>query len=70
MFFHNPYGGQQIGILWKPVSFESSEFRVLAVNGQTLENEELKYDHEKLKNDFNFIGHELIERIISNENKN
>lgn len=63
MFFYDPCGGQQIAVLWKPASFEPTEFRVLAVNGQTVEKDELKFDHEQLKNDFLIIGHELVEDI-------
>lgn len=70
MFFYNPCGGKQIGVLWKPESFKSCEFRILAVNGQSLVDDELKYDHEQLKNDFKIIGFGLVENIVDNRNQN
>lgn len=64
MFFYNPCGGQQIGVLWKPNTFIKQEFKISAAVGQVMTaDNQLEFSHEQLKTDFLILGQGLVESI-------
>lgn len=67
VFFYNPCGGEHIAVLWKPITGAAQEFKLTAIQGQTVgENEQLQFDRSQLQNDFIIIGKGLVESIIDN----
>lgn len=66
VFFYNPYGGEQIAVLWKPTSFTKEEFKLSAVHGQVAATDgQITFDHKQLENDFLILGQDLVDSITN-----
>lgn len=59
-FFHDPHGGNQIGVLWNPSVKEDKEFKVGNIRGSRLENGRLVFNKEALIDDFYILGKDLV----------
>lgn len=67
VFFYNPCGGEHIAVLWKPITDGAQEFKLTALQGQTVgQNGQLQFDRSQLHNDFMIIGKGLVESINDN----
>lgn len=67
IFFYNPCGGEQIAVLWKPITAVAQEFKLTAIHGQSVgEADQLEYLRTQLKNDFLIMGQGLVEQIVEN----
>lgn len=63
VFFHDCYGGNQIGVLWKPAVFQTSDFKVNHVSGMQLVNDKLCFNLDAVIEDFFIIGKGLVKTI-------
>ncbi|XP_075220979.1 nucleolar protein 6 Mat89Ba isoform X2 [Lycorma delicatula] len=67
LFFHDTYGGEVIGVLFKPSVYESRDFKVSHVNGRkpVFEEKEPKliFNKEAIVEDFHHIGKHVVKRI-------
>lgn len=67
VFFYNPCAGQHIAVLWKPITDAAQDFKLTAIQGQSVgKNEQLQFKRSQLQNDFLIIGKELVESIVDN----
>ncbi|XP_071965006.1 nucleolar protein 6-like [Antedon mediterranea] len=69
LFFHDVYGGDVIGVVWKPFAFKPVKFKVLKVNTkqQCVQDGSnavmMKPNVEAIIEDFNTLGKGLVDRI-------
>lgn len=66
LFFHDTYGGDVIGVLWKPAAKEEKEFKVSNVRGHKLANSEsslISPNIEAFSDDFVTLGAGLVKFI-------
>lgn len=70
IFFYNPFGGHAIAVLFKPTIFESTELKMIELNGQSIDanDKTMKFDRTQLKTDFAIIGNGLVDRIEDKQN--
>lgn len=67
VFFYNPCGGEYITVLWKPITGAAQDFKLTAMQGQTIgETGQLQFQRSQLQNDFMIIGKGLVESIADN----
>lgn len=65
IFFHNSYGGNVIGVLWKPVVFQTTDFKVSHINAMELIDGKLSFNKQAVIEDFSIIGKDLVKKIIN-----
>uniref|UniRef100_A0A8C5LK55 Nucleolar protein 6 n=1 Tax=Leptobrachium leishanense TaxID=445787 RepID=A0A8C5LK55_9ANUR len=70
LFFYDSYGGEVIGVLWKPSSFEKQPFKATNVQGRLMD---MKSDRsltvpnvEAMLEDFQFLGEGLVQKVETN----
>ncbi|XP_049938031.1 nucleolar protein 6 [Schistocerca serialis cubense] len=66
LFFHDTYGGDVIGVLWKPTAKEQKEFKVSNVRGHKLVNSESSQiipNIEAFSDDFLALGSGLVKSV-------
>ncbi|XP_034245395.1 nucleolar protein 6 isoform X2 [Thrips palmi] len=65
MFFHDLYGGNVIGVVWKPPAMEPKDFKISHMNGRKLEVNptQLTLNKEALVEDFYILGKGLVKSI-------
>ncbi|KAF5279668.1 hypothetical protein FQA39_LY18252 [Lamprigera yunnana] len=63
LFFHNSYGGNIIGVLWKPKMLEKKPFKISHIDGRKLNHKDLILNVEAIVNDFSIIGEDLVEKV-------
>ncbi|XP_066994077.2 nucleolar protein 6 isoform X2 [Anabrus simplex] len=69
LFFHDCYGGNIIGVLWKPVTSEEKNFKVSHVNCQKMnaDGSKMNFNFEAVVEDFYIIGSGLVRTIETKE---
>ncbi|KAF2885231.1 hypothetical protein ILUMI_20950 [Ignelater luminosus] len=63
LFFHDPYGGNVIGVLWNPAEQEEKEFKVSHVEGRMLKSNKLHLNTEAIIEDFYLMGENIVREI-------
>lgn len=63
VFFHNSYGGNIIGVLWKPTVFQTYDFKVSNTSAMQLTNNKLVFNIDAVIEDFFIIGKDLVRTI-------
>ncbi|KAB0805541.1 hypothetical protein PPYR_02511 [Photinus pyralis] len=63
LFFHNSYGGNVIGVLWKPHIFESKPFKVSNIEGRKVHKKHLVLNEEAIIEDFAILGNGLVQSV-------
>jgi U3 small nucleolar RNA-associated protein 22 len=71
LFFYDAFGATDIYVLWKPKAFEPKEFKIVNINGRTLDSSGKKLipNIEAIVEDFKIIGHELVKNVTIRADK-
>ncbi|XP_063309894.1 nucleolar protein 6 [Pelobates fuscus] len=69
LFFYDSHGGEVIGILWKPSSFEKQSFKTTNVNGRLMDSKSDRSlmipNVEAILEDFQILGEGLVLKVES-----
>ncbi|XP_066258902.1 nucleolar protein 6 [Euwallacea similis] len=60
IFFHDPYGGHVVGVLWNP---ETEDFKVAQIGGRRVSGDKLELNKEALIEDFYLLGKGVVKWI-------
>lgn len=63
IFFHNSYGGNVIGVLWKPAVFQTSDFKVSHSSAMQLTDNKFTFNMDAVIEDFFIMGKDLVKTI-------
>ncbi|KAM8960952.1 nucleolar protein 6 [Pelodytes ibericus] len=73
LFFYDPHGGQVIGVLWKPSSFEPQSFKTTNANGRLMDSKSdrslMRPNVEAILEDFEIIGEGLVRSVETQTEK-
>ncbi|XP_078530850.1 nucleolar protein 6 [Lissotriton helveticus] len=73
LFFYDMYGGEVIGVLWKPSAFEPQSFKTTNVKGRMMEvrgTESVMVPNvEAIVEDFEIMGAGLVRKVEANTEK-
>nr|XP_023013750.1 nucleolar protein 6 [Leptinotarsa decemlineata] len=63
IFFHDSYGGNIVGVLWRPKVFEIEDFKVSRVNAGKIIEGKIKFNMDAVIEDFYILGKSLVKTI-------
>lgn len=68
IFFHNSFGGNVIGVLFKPAVFQTTDFKVSQINANRLIDGKLSLNVDAVIEDFFVIGKDLVKTVEKRSN--